>query len=432
MSITIGRVGREITIADPTQVQLQGDTVTFTGLANFTSRADAAWWIDQMAGLPASPDTPAVPIAISSTTEWDGWYEIVSADVSMPPGALGTAASPGYLVFPWQVQARRLTAASNPMMDTYVSWGGPIPNGLTFTDSTVANLWLPPNFYSAQGTSGGALWAVGTYTRTTADGEVMSSWKNGSASTSTTYSVRLSWSGPVTSAMSGAAKIQCDVGSGTWRSVVGRQIRQGLDWRLDNGLMRIYEGSIAGTFRCAWWDGASWETKDYYVDGSSYVGAINNFKAVQVLRNSPETVAIRLWCATTTNTNRVVVVDVSLRRGSRYAELSVSTSDTLNGDGWRLRRTTSEACSTVTNGVTIGLRATSNDAAGNRMAIASDYATTRDTTNGRLTVPSNRVSCRFGIASEVGGSSATGMDVASMLLSEFLNGITEVHRPAAR
>jgi hypothetical protein len=72
----------------------------------------------------------------------------------------------------------------------------------------------------------------------------------------------------------------------------------------------------------------------------------------------------------------------------------------------------------------VGIRATSNDADGNRFILYSPQTHTNDTTAGGVSVASTQI-IKFAIGFEIGGSGATGADTAAELAHQYFGYVDE-------
>jgi hypothetical protein len=123
-------------------------------------------------------------------------------------------------------------------------------------------------------------------------------------------------------------------------------------------------------------DAGAWQTKVYNVTtGGATPTSLGIAKAVTVLRNSPETCAVRVH---TSNQNGVYV-DFTIRRGSWVVEGFVANGHTAAGNQqFGFKRRVIEAATVETG----GLVATANDADGHKYRIFTPDAHTADTTKG--------------------------------------------------
>lgn len=428
MALTIGRVGTDgNTLGEGFTWSQQGDQVTIGSAIRNASSEDAMYQRDQLLGLLGNDDEPQVTVTSSSYSQLNGYYRVVDVQIAADRGSFGTR------VIPFTVQLQRVRDWQAPLIESRVIYGGPLTNGHTYTDSATVH-WIPNTYYSygSLDAPGGALWAANGTAFTSSDG-TMTYGQPGASLSSTVYQANVQWALPIADFYRGAARIETDgfADPTTFRTVVGRQMPAlPTKWRLNNGFLRVVPGTTAGSIAVAAYNGTSWSSvKLFQVSGTIHTGLINAFKQVSILRNSVEEVAIRLWCSTASaGTSRIVTLDLSLPRGSTIVRGAVSISDVLNFETWRVQRDSAEAATSITGGI----RATANDASGNRYVILSDYGTTKDTTNGRVTDSTNRQTLRFACGFEVAGSSAVFPQNATGAQTEFFGQMSESMRVAAR
>jgi hypothetical protein len=219
------------------------------------------------------------------------------------------------------------------------------------------------------------------------------------------FNVTPQWRMPLSDHYAGAATLEYADG-GTYRPVVGSALDNApTSFRLSNGLTRctIRTESGEAELDVAHYDGSQWDAaKDYRFEA---VGAytLKQFTHISVLRNSPEEVVIRL--TPESHGEGLTTVDLWLRRGDRWVR-GYLRSETARQ--WKILRDSAEAATTLTGGI----RATSNDAAGNRFMLATT-ASGHDLTNGGVFLGSAGTTFDFGIGTELGGSGATGTNAAT-------------------
>lgn len=185
-------------------------------------------------------------------------------------------------------------------------------------------------------------------------------------------------------------------------------------WGMQNTLVK-FDAIPGGGFNLACWDSASWSTpKKWNITlGGTPLG---DPVTVVVLRNEYELVTVRvMWDRTTSGR---VWSDFILRRGSRFIEMvmKANASGTLGVVG-----SPNEAGTLGTGYV----RATSNDAGGNRYVVGSARSFTNDLTAGGI---SKAAAVRFDafIGFEFDGSSAITGDGAAALMAQYLGSPAEV------
>lgn len=177
-------------------------------------------------------------------------------------------------------------------------------------------------------------------------------------------------------------------------------------WSLTNGLVRVRPA--AGLLEVAAWSGGAWQPKtwDVRVSGVSLGAPVS----VTLLRNDPELVVARvMWLLSGPGR---VTADLTVRRGSRFVEVWIEgqTSATI-----RVQRGEVEA-GTAASGY---VRATVNDAAGNRYVIGSARTASTDVTNGALFKAATTTLGLF-IGAAVGGSAAVSGDTPTDLFAQYI------------
>ena len=186
-------------------------------------------------------------------------------------------------------------------------------------------------------------------------------------------------------------------------------------WSLSNGLVKVEPlTSVPAVISVSTWDtgAADWVSKgwDIRANGVSF----GNLSSATVLRNDYEAGIVRLtWDLSPGRAQ----VDLMIRRGSRLVELYVqrSFSSTLS-----IRRQATEAGTSGTGYV----RATSNDANGNRYIVGSAHTFTADTTNGGLSVSATTTLGAF-IGYIYDGSGAVVGDTGDDLFKQYLGARSE-------
>lgn len=400
MSWTIGRAGTDITLPDP-MTWSRGNTVRVTGYAQASTYADAVTLTEQLVGLAGNPDEPIVPCTWTLNAELDGYYRVANIDIGGGPESVVTFG------FPYAVELERIRDAHMPVIESQLV-GALMSNGLGAASGEA--IWCYPeaavdHYLAAFGTS--------TATRTSADGVIDFVYQS-------TYATAFSSFGQFTVAPAsyyvGAATIEA---GSTLRRVTGRRLKNlPMNWRLSNGLVRVTPAS-GGKLDVSHYDGAAWDTAiRYRLRLAAADWANGSSTQITVLRNSPEECVIRVATAPTgVTTNAIRSIDLSLKRGSRFVQVIMS-NPTGREPGWGIKRDATEAATAITG----GLRATANDASGNRYIIACNQSPTTDLVNGGVDASSSPV---FMIGSEVGGSGAAARDAAAAVVNQFLFQISE-------
>lgn len=181
-------------------------------------------------------------------------------------------------------------------------------------------------------------------------------------------------------------------------------------WELNNGLVRVRPaGAGTTTLLVAFFDGTTWQEKAYdvRVAGNTLVPG-THFRAVTVLKNDPEMVAIRVVGTQPSSTNRAML-DLMLRRGSRFIE------------GYLQRATSGDLAvamdvpepTTASPGY---VAATAADPSGVKAVLGSSRTFTAGT--GQITVNST-TNMDFWIGAELTGAPAG--DVAADLAKQYMS-----------
>lgn len=406
MTVTIGRVGSDGINLDDPELSFSGDQVTMSGIytpaaGSSTAVVDGLWLRDQILGLAGNDGEPVVPVRWSTRAEFgdelDGFYRVVDAQAT-----LGTAAlHPDAPSVPWGLTLQRAKDYRQPRMEVFGAYSL-VANGFALTQFHVI-VGIPK---AALDRDPGIPPAMGT--RTTPDGDV--SFAVLTASTSGTYLAKFSlqpayW-------YVGGCRAQFDVGSGDWRTIIGRRAVTSLEagnqqLRIDNGLVRV---TPSGTnIAVQWFNGTAWSTSINFLPYEHSTPKQVRMYSGTVLRQSPEEITVRMsgtWDGLPEY--GPVTVDLTLRRGSYWVYCKITS--TRQGQ-WEIRFPTTVACTDVLTGGSGGaIRRTSNNSNGNRELLAANTYSA-DLVNGRIyQTTATNTEWTFGIGIELGGSGAVGTD----------------------
>jgi hypothetical protein len=186
-------------------------------------------------------------------------------------------------------------------------------------------------------------------------------------------------------------------------------------WELSNGLVRVVPLVSGGMLRIDAWNGSAWETKAWNIAKGGATTPVGTFDQMTVLRNDYNAVTIRLVKGGAPGRT---LVDLTLRRGSRFLELYVQT-DTSTTLGAYL-----ETTETATNNTGTGyVVATNNDPDGNRFIVGSSR-TMSYTTNRGISKASTTTFDAFIGAVFNGGTAVTG-DQATHLRDQYIGALSE-------
>jgi hypothetical protein len=429
-TMTFGRVGLtaayggdDYSMHAPASWSQQGRTVTLQGLQRWDSPStgweDLVAWRDGLLGYDPSlngGDEAVIPITVPDVGYLDGFYRVVNVAVDLPPGALGTAADPGFGAVPWSAVLERVghsTVASHEALTVYAvranSHSITAGNYLAAVPST-ATWTFPREGTRSVGDTGKALAYYVT-----------------AGSTAGTISHRYDLD--AYAAYVGSARIEWAPG-GTHRPVTGRRsFGPDAGLRLANGLVRCSIVSISGgrALEVAWWDGTQWDPAGEFevLQTTNALGGANPMEALvssAVLRNSPEECTVRHSVEFGGLAGIRTALDVTVTRGSRWVQLTAHNSPSVV---WKLQAQSAFAAASTS--ITGGLARTSN-LNGNRWILAGPAATVKDTTLGAVTNAAASSSASFGIGCEIGGTSATGYDDSASQIDEYYRVVSETVR----
>lgn len=184
-------------------------------------------------------------------------------------------------------------------------------------------------------------------------------------------------------------------------------------WELSNGLVRVKVNG-PGELDVAAYTGGAWHSKLWTLSDGSALGLPTS---ATLLRNDLENIVLRLLWASTSAPGRLTA-DITLRRGSRFAELYLrrNVAATLS-----VARSAVEAATAGTGYI----RATANDADGNRYVLGSAHTFTGDVVNGKISLAATTTLDAFvGVAAA--GSGAVAGDQPDNLMTQYLGSPNEL------
>lgn len=429
-TLKVGRLGRDDIVIDCVKTwNLSGDTATIAGTlhANDDEGITVQEALDLRANLVAyknNGDEPVIPILWSSDPGRNGYYRVLDATVDLGPSALDRG------VFPFTLQVQRIRGSASARIESVLA-------GATITNPHGNNgeSWMAfPAQVSEQlfRTDCDSL-----YARASADGTILFQTCVGH------FNGELQYSLDPDDFYVGACKIETGA---TLALRVGDQVAdEPYYWRLSNGLVRITP-EAGGRIGLSWWDGGAWTpVKTFKLSGSTPVtsaspfraGEIVDFTHMRVLRNSPETVIIRLSCLSQFAAPGTIAaeylpltwgpldLDLSLRLGDRAVRGFLSSE---RSDFWTVAIASAEAATALTGGI----RATAADATGNRWVIATSAAKSNDLANGSMTATSSDDEFYFALGAEIDGASAVGSAQAQRIINQAFSGQSEYRLVVAR
>lgn len=426
VTITLGRVGVDVSLVDPQRWERNGSRVSLAGWASNTSVADATTLTEQLLGLVDNPDEPVIACTWSYESWFDGYYRVldVAVDAPLDRAPLGD--------FAYSIELDRVADGASPRIDSTLV-GALLTNANSVTSGTlVHNVPSDGYGYYARGgalTSGGNdLLANNNTTRTSETGALRGGRRTGISAVTNGFA---SYEAAPADYYDGA----CHIRSGTTlRRVIGQRMKRlTQNWEIGNGLIRITPTTTARIITEVF-NGSTWEDSNTYWFGitSNFMAPNGDFRDISILRNSPEHCVIRLTLGTPISvgsSNDVLLWDIGVRRGSfhatvrqAYANVAVATI--------ALGKTTASAATALTGGI----RQTSNSAAGNRWLLAAAHpsaAEVNDLTQGAVSLNSVQ-SGIFMVGYEFDGSGATTENAAQQIVNEFYYPLNERMVPRVR
>lgn len=188
-------------------------------------------------------------------------------------------------------------------------------------------------------------------------------------------------------------------------------------WTAHNGLVRIRPDTGSGTFIVGAWDSGAWAEKVWSLKLGGTTVAPADLKAVTVTRNDYEMVTLRIVVQLPASASRYLV-DLSIRRGSRFVEGYVQRQ--ASGTITITPTVTETATDLSASGY---MRATSNDADGNRFVVGSARTFTTDAGGGFT--KSSVTAMDFFVGVELGGTGAVSGDAAVDLRNQYIAAMAE-------
>lgn len=423
MTIQVGRLGLDVTHGEPFKLSQDEDRLHLSG--GLTTEAANASVMNQfrqnVLGLGEMIDEPIVPIIDTTDDQLGGFYRVLGTSIDFEDGDWGKNR------FRWDMEFERIPDYALPAMES-VLIGGFRTNSHTITPVPIH--WVPStvvNYYNTISSG------VTDFNRTRGLSSGTLKGLNQSGSTSAAARKLASFSLSPANYYTGAARIEIQYANSTYYRTIGRKIwsnQSAVVWRLTNDLIRITASSTAGRIDISCWDGSAWDTAKAFKFGTTYAGSdIDRFGTFSIIRNAPEEVIARISMGDNITGTAAAIhrlnLDISLRRGSMMAECHWTADDAVLGS---VGVSAAEAATAITGGI----RATSNDAAGNRFVMYTPSAKSNDLVNGTFTKTAAATSWPFALGLERGGSgAATDFTVAAMS-NDYFGAYTEAQTIVGR
>lgn len=419
MSASLISIGRFVGVL--VDVQRSGDTVRLAGYVRDDLDAVA---VQQFTGLLDNHDEPVMPVVCEARPDLTGFYRPGGGTINERRGLTKLFGR-----WEWAIDLTRIAGGyGDPLHELWVlaAKTNDVEFSFTFTDRAHSAVYLPATFKTQSLT----LSASGV--RTAADGVALNARHitlNGGESTT------IAWTHLATPTVFYDAGVKVEqLVSWPWQVVIGRQVPAQSTLRVSNDLVRV---SVAtdGEVTVESWDGAAWRSKKYRITYDSGAGNITSIHAATVRTNGPDECVVS-WIGNTDDDGGATI-SARLLRGELLAEISVASNA---AQVWKLTRSTTEAGTVLQDeegggaGVPadIGVRATANDANGDRYVIVSREDLGEgsvDTTNGGWTSGITidpytgfgvvSTSAVWGVGLEVGGSGAVAPNDAYTMSDRF-------------
>lgn len=415
--LNIGRIGLDVTLDNPSA---WGSSASRGRVDQITGELHAATLAETKALRTEllEQNGQIVPVVWSEDSTVDGFYRQLDADIDAEDYALNDNG-----LYDFSVTLERIGGSAQTEFQSLLT-SVLVVNQHDLLDTEVRPWHSPPVAALAYDTGDTSPTA---HTRTTEDGVIP-------VIIDLDTDVDPTWSVEPVDYYKGGAKI-----------TVGGRVRTGLDapnlpadWVVSNGQIRFKPGQSAGvsTGRILMevFDGTAWSTSKAFAVLFAGTTVVPKWHYVTIVRNTPEVAILRLVrdAEEAPATTHRHTLDIHLRRGSRYATFNYHFSG--GAATWKVQRDSAEATTAITptGGSSVAaVRATSNDADGDRFVLGSQHDTTQDNTQGGIEFVSTRFYSFF-IGSEINGSSAAANDQADALILQYMGAVYEQVRAVPR
>jgi hypothetical protein len=394
---------------------LQGDTLQIDGWIQTALYTDYQAKRQQLLGLVDNEDEDVVPLTMTQDSTHDGFYRPVSVQVDSPVGTNNNTAAR------FSIRLQRLRDYASPLFETSVqsalrvnAFGITAPTHIVqvLFSAGAGAVYLPwvtpvPSSLVGAGTSDGGGFGI--------DRRVVSSLLS--------TPLQFQFGHRASTYYIGSCRVEGLYGA-TWFPLVGRPttpLVQG-QWRISNGQVRLTLGaSFASPAVLEVWDSTllAWEAvnllhNDSAASALGYAGLNVTGQRLEILRNSPEMVVVRV-------SGFVLQETFTIRRGGYQVAWTVK-----NAGGNSISTTTGVKFATATacTAITAGIRPTANDANGNQTVLASAHACTTDLVNGAIRLTASQTTpATFMLGISLNGSTASTGNTPAELVGQFM-GVT--------
>lgn len=317
MSLIVGRVDLGNVRISWSQ---QGNRFDVSGWTRIGNKRKTEELAQQLIGYVGSADEPFVPLLWHAEPTLVGFYRVLAASVDGD----GPAAFQG--IVRWSLQLERVTGFSAPLMELRTLGAVRVnTHGLVSASQAICVPDTSRSVAFLNETSGSYIPFAPAFARAGSRGSVFVYQQVSSQRYTTQFYVD-----PAHHYDGAATLLMGD----TMSPVVGRQVpNTPTSWRLSNGLVE-FEASSATDFELRmrmFLGGAFTAWVPFSILAGPPAGSRTPLAAphaITVLRNSPNEVAVRLLTATSTSVGSQyspVTVDITLKRGSRWAAFELSS-----------------------------------------------------------------------------------------------------------
>lgn len=372
--------------------QSGGVTLALTGQQSYPGSLTSAQVEQALADI-ASSTGAVIPVVFTEKTALNGYYTVADWVVNQ-----SKYVSDGANLAPWSMSLNLL--GTDYEVDIESRLGGAQTRSNGYGLATGERWHCPP--FGAYGYYAGAS-VPSIVTRTGSDGAL-------TVYRAVTFGAYPRWGCPVGSYGLGRVRF---LTSGVERTGVMFK-GDATNWELSNSLVRVKPLAAGGVLEISAWTGAAWQTKNY--DVLANAASLGVLTGISLIQNDYHRVTVRLL-KTVAALGRVTV-DVTLRRGSRFAEIYIQSSSSTT---LKFMRSATEAGTQAVNLTYI--RATAADGAGNKYVMASAGTFTADVANGAI---SKAAVVSLDIMSGVEIAAAPAGDVAADMYNQYLGTPSEL------
>lgn len=417
ITLTLGRLGLDVDVPGWETLAWRGNELAFTGVLRASSTNDVEALIQQAAGyVDGTPwESRGVSFTWSGRDALTGFVQVKDLSISTVPASYNSN------WFPFSMTLTRLPQWQSTRVQ--IRSFGKNRAGLA---GTGPKTWvaLP---YGASAINLSATPGLAFLTRT-GPGGTLKFWQKDTSTVGSFFDSFNSFNVTPANFYSMPAVIKAGP---ALRAVVGQQIpvlgvNALTNWELSNGLIKITVGSVGGGgSRHALSVSAPLAANlgtygtptdfDVLVGGAFTVLDAGTNATISVLRNSPEECGIRIindYQTPATQSSQRIQIDVRLRRGSRYAEVTVRNlgqTDTLG---------VSAVLGSAFTAGTRFIRETAANGDGNRWAIFGLDAHTYTTGTRRVTLAGAN-SLNVAIGAEISAGTSVAPDTVANMRDQW-------------